>query len=119
MVMESAGVPVVRRTRGERRRGSIKSRIVELSKVRQSNTLIGPASTMFCSHWSKWFIVLLHQHSLPQRNSSRHPKPPTRGFGTKCPPSRGISCLSLVLYGIRAPRKLLYWQRDSLFGTFI
>ena len=32
--MESAGVPVVRRQRGERRRGSIKSRIVELSKVR-------------------------------------------------------------------------------------
>ena len=31
--MESAGVPVVRRQRGERRRGSIKSRIVELSKV--------------------------------------------------------------------------------------
>ena len=31
--MESAGVPVVRRYRGERRRGSIKSRIVELSKV--------------------------------------------------------------------------------------
>ena len=34
--MESAGAPVVRR-RGERRRGSIKSRIVELSKVSYSS----------------------------------------------------------------------------------
>ena len=31
--MESAGEPVVRRHRQDRRRGSIKSRIVELSKV--------------------------------------------------------------------------------------
>ena len=35
--MESAGVPVLRRHRGERRRGSIKSRIVELSKVSHSH----------------------------------------------------------------------------------
>ena len=45
--MESAGVPVVRRYRGERRRGSIKSRIVELSKVSTEyrvQSLISPHS---------------------------------------------------------------------------
>ena len=28
------------------------------------STLIGRGLTMFCSHWSRWFIVLLHKHSL-------------------------------------------------------
>ena len=50
--------------------------------------------------------MLLHQLSYAIKNQLKAPKAPYLGLWDEMPPSRGISCLSLVLYGIR--RELTY-----------
>ena len=38
------------------------------------STIIGREPTIFCFNWSKWFIVLLCQHSYAIKNQSKAPK---------------------------------------------
>ena len=47
-------------------------------------------------------LVLLHQLSYAIKNQLKAPKAPYSGLWDEMPPTRGISCLSLVLYGIRS-----------------
>ena len=49
------------------------------------------------------FRVLLRQLSYAIKNQLKAPKAPIGGLWDEIPPLGGISCLSLVLYGIRAP----------------
>ena len=46
-------------------------------------------------------MVLLHQLSYAIKSQLKAPKAPYKGLWDEMPPTRGISCLSLVLYGIR------------------
>ena len=45
--------------------------------------------------------MLLRQLSYALKNQLKAPKAPYKGLWDEMPPTRGISCLSLVLYGIR------------------
>ena len=45
--------------------------------------------------------MLLRQLSYAIKNQLKAPKAPYLGLWDEMPPTRGISCLSLVLYGIR------------------
>ena len=45
------------------------------------STLIGRDPTMFCSDWSRWFIVLLYQPSYAIKNQLKPPEAPTWDFG--------------------------------------
>ena len=44
--------------------------------------------------------MLLRQLSYAIKNQLKAPKAPYKGLWDEMPPTRGISCLSLVLYGI-------------------
>ena len=44
---------------------------------------------------------MLRQLSYAIKNQLKAPKAPYKGLWDEMPPTRGISCLSLVLYGIR------------------
>ena len=60
-------------------------------QARYSQALIGPAQTLLCSHWSRasqWWNIF----SSAIKTQLKTPKVPS---------TRGISCLSLVFYGIR------------------
>ena len=50
--------------------------------------------------------MLLRQLSYAIKNQLKAPKAP-RGLWDEMPPTRGIFCLSLVLYGIRIGSKAL------------
>ena len=45
-------------------------------------------------------IVLLHQLSYAIKNQLKAPKAPSRGLWDEMPSTRGISCLSIALFGI-------------------
>ena len=82
--------------------------------------LIGRGTTMFCSDWSRWFIVLLRQHSYAIKNQLEALKPPYCGLWDAMPHTRGISWLLLVLYGIKVAfmhGKDLLWASLSAGGA--
>ena len=66
------------------------------------SALIGPDTIIFCSHWSRWFIVLLCQLSYGIRVTFMHGKDllqmplchkePTKG--KKCPSQSPLGALS-------------------------
>ena len=43
------------------------------------SALIGRGPTMFCSHWSRWFIGFVRQHSYAIKNQLKAPKAPNYG----------------------------------------
>ena len=60
-----------------------------VNRARLAHSHWSRSDEILCSDWSKSSCYV--SSLMPLRTSSRHPKSPTRG----------ISCLSLVLYGIR------------------
>ena len=44
------------------------------------STLIGGGPSMFCSHWSRWFTVLLYQHFYAIKNQQKARNTPSRGL---------------------------------------